>query len=349
MSQNLRLEYSCSSAEMDQARSLSLRKQLGGGSKWRTNIILLAALVVMLFGAWFRFREISEGYRALMLGAIVGCSVLFVVWKRKFRKTVPTTTQLEISETDFMILAADSKVVLPWSAFSECLESTDLFVLLDRPKRMLIVVPKRAFPSESWQTWFREQATHKPNLIMSAPSEVPVPAPSKAADRVTLTVHPRFLDYLDCTVASWRTRGICLVLGSFLIGISLYSAANPPPDAVNSATKVFVFFVIPFFLVVVTMIVMMLSIHSWRISAKYAGAQEIALSEQSMTFSGPDGSGVLPWTRFENYKETPWNFIVWRGSHWMMLPKRAFSSWDELNRCRDILDHHLQHSRWFVG
>ena len=285
----------------------------------------------------------------LLLATIIGGSVLFVYWKRIFRKTVPRTIQLEISENDFTTLAAGSGVVLPWSAFSECLESPDLFVLLDRPKRSLIVVPKRAFPSESWQAWFRDHATLAPGLMTPERTELPVPVSSTSTDQLTLTVHLRYRDYLACTVASWRTWGFCLFVGVLLLGVSLYSAANPPPNAVISASKVFLFFVVPFFLILVTMIVMMFSIHSWRLHVKYASPQEIALSEQSVTFSGTTGSGILPWTSFDHYKETPWNFILWRGVHWMVLPKRAFQSWDDLSRCCELLDHHLEHSRWFPG
>jgi hypothetical protein len=345
----LRLEYACTNAEMQQAQSLNLRKQLGGGSKWRTRLVLMVLLVGMLLGGWFRFREIPEGYRALLLATVVGGSVLFVFCKRKFRKSVPRTTQLEISEEHFTILGPDSKVTMPWSAFSACLESPDLFVLLDRPKTMLFVVPKRAFPSEHWQTWFREQAFNGASLTTPARSELPVPAPSTFAEQVTLTVHLGFRDYLARTLASWQTWGICLAVAGLLLGASLYAAAEPPPDAVRSATEVFLMFALPFFLVSVTMVILISSVHAWRSHARYTGPQEITLSEESVAFAGTDGSGTVPWTRFEHYKETPWSFILWRGSLWMMLPKRAFTSCDDLTRCRYLLERHLQQSRWFLG
>jgi hypothetical protein len=125
--------------------------------------------------------------------------------------------------------------------------------------------------------------------------------------------------------------------------------AHPPPDAVNSATKVFFVFVVPFFLVSVTMIISIFSIHGWRSHAKYNGPQKIAVSEASVDFANADGSGTVPWTSFKQYKETLWSFIIWRGSHWIMFPKRAFASRDDLSRCRELLDRHLQRSRWFLG
>ncbi len=58
---------------------------------------------------------------------------------------------------------------------------------------------------------------------------------------------------------------------------------------------------------------------------------------------------VLPWSRFARYKEACWMFILWRGPFWIMLPKRAFESWDDVDRCRHLLQSHLQRSRWFLG
>ena len=345
----LKLEYVCTHAEMDQAQSLNDRKQLGGGSKWRTRVVFFAVLVGMLLGAWFRFREIPEGYRALMLAAIVGGSLLFVFWKRRYRKTDSQTTQLEVSERDITILSGDSKIVLPWSAFRDCLESPDLFVLLDRPRRTLLVVPKRVFPSENWQTWFREQATCAMDHKIPEQSELPVAAPSTSTNRITLTVHPKYRDYLASSIASWRTWGMCFFIGCVLLGVSLFSIANPPPNAVFSDTEVVIFFMMPFYSICILIIVMLSSIRSWRFHVNYVGPQTITLSEQSVAYSGMDSSGIWPWTSFKYYKETPWLFILWRGSHWIMMPKRSFTSTDELSWCRELLDQHTEQSRWFLG
>jgi hypothetical protein len=286
-----------------------------------------------------------------MISAVVGFSCLFAVGKRNFRKNVPAPlpAKVEVSEKDFAILGPAAKVTMPWTAFSECLESTDLFVLLDRPKGMLIVVPKRAFPSEESQTWFREQATSGLSQTTPAWNELPALAPSTSPDRITFRFQLGFRDYLDRTLASWLTWGMCLAVAGMFIGVSLYSAAHPPPQAVNSATKVFFVFMVPFFLVFVTMIVLIFSIHGWRSGAKYNAPQEIAVSEVAVDFASTTGSGTLPWSSFRQYKETLWSFIIWRGSHWMLFPKRAFASWDDLNRCRELLDRHLQRSRWFLG
>jgi hypothetical protein len=334
---------------MRQGQELSLNKHLGGGSKWRARLILLLVLLGMLLGTWFRFREIPEGYRALILAALIGCSYLFVVFKRKWSKADRRPTKLDIVETGLTILGPSSLVTLPWSAFRECLESADLFVLVDRPMQTLFVIPKRAFPSETWQTWFREQANNGARLPTPIGNEPPSPTPSMADCQVKLTFKLGLRDYFDRTLASCITWGICLGLAGLLVGTSLYSAANPPPNPVNSNTKVFFMFVCPFYLVCVTMVIVIFSVHGWLNHAKYNSTQEVGLSEASLEFAGTDGSGTIAWTTFKHYKETLWSFIIWRGSQWAMLPKRAFASWDDINKCRELLDCHLQRSRWFRG
>jgi hypothetical protein len=243
---------------------------------------------------------------------------------------------------------------MPWSAFSEWLESPDLFVLLDRPKRTLIVVPKRAFPDDSSQTWFREQVDSGVSMPPAHSGEPPVIGPSTRPDRVTFTVQLSFRDFVDLTLASWFTWAIVLAVAAAVIAITFGPTANPPQNPVLSETEVFFMFMLPFLLVVVMMIIFIFSFHAWRSHAKYCIPQEIALSEESIAFAGADASGTLPWTAFENYKETWWSFILWRGSFWrcslwIMFPKRAFTSWDDRSRCRDFLSRHLQRSRWFRG
>ena len=347
MPEILRLEYACTWAEIDQARSLQLRKQLGNGSKWRTNSVMVVALVGIVLGGWFRFREVPEGKRALMLAAIVGGSVLFTAFRRKLRKAGGDLTQVEISEAGVTILNGDSRVVMPWSTFGECLESAELFVLADRPKHMLIVVPKRAFPSENWQDWFREVAANAPNLPASpAPGEAATLSP--AADRVTISFHPQYLDSLACTLASWRTRGVCLALAAFMLVCFCFAMSAPRPNAVNSPATVLAM-MIPVYATGCLMIVVMFSVLSWRFNRSYAGSREIALSNQGIAYSGLDGIATLTWASLAHYKETSWVFVVWRGSRWVMLPKRSFTSLNDVLQCRDLLDRHLQRSRWFVG
>jgi hypothetical protein len=91
--------------------------------------------------------------------------------------------------------------------------------------------------------------------------------------------------------------------------------------------------------------------HTWFACRKYGGPQEVALSDEAISFGGRDASGTIPWTSYTHFKETPWSFIVWKqhGSAWTMFPKRAFHSSEDRDRSRDLLARHLQQSRWFLG
>lgn len=349
MSPTLCLEYACTSDEMEQAQSLHLRKQLGGGSKLRTNFILFVLIVGMLLGGWFRFREIREDYRALMLGTVIAGSVLFVFIKRRFVKSVPLPSQLEISERDITILHAGSKVVLPWSAFGEFLESPDLFVLVDRPKQTLIVVPKRSFPSAESQSWFQQLATNLPSPADVPWNDRPVFATPATSDQIALTVNLGFRDYLVCALTSWRTWAICLLMCGLQLGAFVYVAVNPPPDAVVSTSTVFFFFTLPLMVFMAVIMIAVVSVHSWYTAGKSGGVREIVFSSQSVAVTDTTGNAVVPWTNFEHYKETPWLFILWRRPFWLVIPKRAFASWNDVDRFRELLEQHLKYSSWFFG
>jgi hypothetical protein len=97
--------------------------------------------------------------------------------------------------------------------------------------------------------------------------------------------------------------------------------------------------------------ILIASLYAWRTHARYVDPTEAALSEAGITFAGSQASGVLPWSSYKHYKETPWSFILWKGAGSIstMFPKRAFSSAEDLNRARALFGQNLQRSRWFLG
>ncbi len=258
---------------------------------------------------------------------------------------------LEISGNDITVSGPATKVTMPWSAFGECQESPELFVLADRPKRMLLVIPKRAFPNETSQTWFRDAANTHMSLAEQPESEARALPQSLNGDWVSFTVQLGFRDYLDRTAASWRTRGFMLAMTGMFAGVSAYAALNPPPNAVISAPVAFFAFVAPILLVTTAIITVIVAIYSWLTNLKYAAPQRVAISEDSIAFSGAQGQGTLPWTAYTRYKETRWSFILWNHASpvWTMFPKRAFESIDDVSRCGALLARHLVKSRWFLG
>jgi hypothetical protein len=350
--ETLHLEFVCTDAEKKKAQSLLLRRQVGGGSKVLTTVVLLLLLAGMLLGFYFRVqREVAPAYRPYVYAVVFGVSLLVWLWRRRSRASAPAETRLEVSEDGLSVHGPGAAVRMPWSAFSSLLESPDLFVLVDRPKTTLLVIPKRAFSSESWQDWFHTVATNRLSLADWSPAEAPATPTSSADQSVNLRLHLRFRDFLDRTLASWLTRGFLAGTTVLMIGTSLYAAANPPPNPIYSGTQVFFMFGLPILLVMMVVLILVLSVRAWWTHSRNAVPQELSLSAVSIAFSGPEGSGTLPWSVYHCFKETRWSFILWnsRTSAWTMFPKRAFRSEEDLRRCRELLARHLLQSRWFFG
>jgi YcxB-like protein len=350
--QNLTLEYACTEAERREAEELNLHRQLGRGSKWRTFLILFVMLGGMLLALYFKIaRDVSPARRPYVFAALLVLCFVIVLWRRRARGDRPVPIRLEISENEVAIHSSESKVTVPWSAFGQVLESPNLFVLLDRPKGILWILPKRAFPDQTSQSWFRNLSGNRCGQVVAPATEAPRAAPAASADRITLQFQLRFRDYLDRTIASRRTWGMILACVAILLGAFFYAAAHPPPRPVYSATQVFFMAVPPFVLVMATMVVMLTSIYHWRAHTQYLVPQELVLSNEGIAFASRHESGILAWTIYPRFKETRWSFILWepRGSAWLLLPKRSFASIDDLRRCEALLTTHLHRSPWFFG
>jgi hypothetical protein len=350
--QSLALEYACTAAERREAEELNLHRQLGRGSKWRTYLILFLMLGGMLLGLYYKIaHEVSATWRPYVFAALLVLCFAFVFWRRRPSGAPPATTKLEISEHELTILSPESKVKMPWSAFSQLLESPNLFVLLDRPKGILWILPKRAFPDETSQSWFRDQANNCCGSKTAQVTETPFIASAATSEAITLQFQLRYRDYLDRTLASWLTRSFILGFVAMILGTFIYAAMHPSPHAVYSYTQVFFMAVPPFILVMSTMIILITSIYHWRAHTQYLVPQKLLLSKDGIAFASRDESGVLAWTTYPLFKETRWSFILWqpRGSAWLMLPKRSFASTDDLRRCSTLLITHLRRSPWFFG
>jgi uncharacterized membrane protein len=350
VAQKLQLEYTVTAAEMDEAQSLGLRKQIGGGSKWRTWVILLALLTGLLVGFYYQIRhDVPAAYQPYVFAAIFIFAFAFVLWKRRGRGRHTVPNRVEISEEEVRLAVGDVKIAWPWAALSDCVESPALFVLIDRPKAVLMVLPKRVFPSESWQTWFRNLANNRPKPSEQALS--PRAPLASSGERIVLRFRLGFRDYLDRAAASWFTWGMILGFAGMILGISIYEGQHPPPRAVYSVTQVYFMFMLPATVVMAVMVIFIAAAHPWFSHTKHLIPQEMALSEESIGMASADGTSEVPWTTYTRYKETRWSFILWkgRGGVWMMLPKRAFACADDIDRCRDLLGRHLRRSRWFFG
>jgi len=345
---NLQLEYSCTEAEMKEAQSLTLQRQFGGGPKWRSKLIFYAFISVIAALVYLCFRtEIAPKDRPWFIALVIVVFILLQLFKRMTRQQRDKPLRLAVSEREVVFNTAHGRTAMPWPAFSQCLESPALFVLMDRPKLILWAVPKRAFPVQASQNWFRSLANQPPSVAPSSAGEALVPA-RFGGKGITMTVQLKYRDYLARMLTLWRFRGTGLGIFVFVVGCFLYSTAYPPPHAVNSPAKVFLIMLA----ILTPMLAIMFSLVaflSWRSEKKYLAPKQFSLSGDGIEFAGGDGSGLLAWTTYRYYLQNRWAFFVWnpRGSLCFMFPKREFASPTDLEQCRDLLRTNLKSSRWF--
>lgn len=346
----LQLEYICTDAEMREAQSLELRETLGKGSRVWTNLALFGMLALALALVYFQLRnEVSPRWRIFYLLLFPAAFVFLHFSKKRARNRPRKPVKIELSDREVMIINDGLRVSTPWTEFGKCLESPNIFILLNKTGRYLLIFPKRVFPDERAQNWFRSQASQPHNVAASTadtPFSASMPVP---ADGIALNFQLGYWDYFNRLITSWRTRGIALGLYMLITGICLYQGAQPDPDAVNSPAKVYFVFMLPIFTAMLVIIAPVVALISWLNEKKHLTPRQIVLSGERLDFGGPDGSGFIPWTTFKYYKENRWSFYVWNPSprQWDMFPKRAFTSAMEIERCRALLQKKLLRSRWF--
>jgi hypothetical protein len=350
VAQTLQLEYACNKTEREEAQTLLLRKQIGRGSKWLTRVVLFVIALGLLLGTYVQIRRDFSSPRApYIFGGLILVASTFVFWKNRRRGSRPGTNKVEVSEIGVTLMAGGTRVESPWAAFGDMLESSNLFVLVDRTRSSLLVLPKRAFPSESWQTWFRSLVNNRPKPELQ--TVLPAPAPASKRDVIALSFRLGFRDYVARALASWFTWGMVLGFAGMILVISIQQGMKPDPRAVYSSAQVYFMFMLPVTLLMGVMVVLISAIHPWVSHRKHLIPREIAISEESLTELSADGTSVVPWTAFSRYKETRTCFIIWSrpGRGWLMFPKRAFCSANDLERCRALLHKKLHQSRWFIG
>lgn len=345
----LRLEYICTHAEMEEAQSLLLRKQFGRGSKWLTQAVLILLLIGMLLGLYFKMGQIfSANLLPYAYATTVAGCLGFVFWRRLNRKR-RGLARFEVSERGLAILGTESRIDVPWSGLGDLLESPKVFALLDRQKGVIFALPKRAFPDDASQEWFRALAKLRPAQEYTTPVDsVPEIA---IADQIKVNFQLGFRDYVSRALASHRVAAMILAVLLLFVVTTVYNFVNPPPDAINSPLKVLLVFEIPFWALMVPFMYLVVSIATWRQHKKYLVPQEVILSAKSIRITSRDENSALPWSSYPRYKETRRLFILWnpRGRGWLMIPKRAFASKEDQERCRMLLAGNSRAGRWYFG
>ncbi|MHC4401016.1 MAG: YcxB family protein [Planctomycetota bacterium] len=349
MDEPLRLEYACTPAELEEAQSIVMTQQVGGGSKWLTAVILLLTLAGVLFALYV---QVAPEYRPYVFGFLLVACAIAILGQRRNRRKRSAPMTVELTDRDLRVTCRGNHATVRWSAFRELVESETLFVLVDRTSALLYVFPKRVFPDEGSCDWFRSVAGAAAPQPEETPDDRPtVPASASEAGSVTLEVRLRYRDYLDRAIASWLTRGIMVFMGGLMLGAFVVAARQPMPNAVYSIEQVFLFFMVPLLVVFETMIVFVAATHAWLGHRRSLVRQTVTLTELGLSHTSVDGQTTTGWQTPTRYKETPWSFIVWwPGTQmWLLLPKRAFSTSDDVIRCREILATHAKRSAWYFS
>jgi len=343
----LELEYCCTEAEKKEAQEIQMRHALGRGSKWRTRLVLLFYLALAIAALCFKLKQIATlNDRLLLLGILPVVFVALWILNRTREKKAAGTIRLELSDREVVLHTKAGRTVMLWSAFSDCIASPNLFVLVDRPKTYLLPVPKRAFPNEAAQNWILNQANQPRSVAPAEGDEALAPAGFVAGNGITLRLQLKYRDYLSRFISSWRFKGIAVFLLALMTVINFFSA--PVPDAVNSPLKTEVIMV-AMMIPTLAMVMLVVCFLSWRAEKKYLEPQQILLTHEGIEFTGRDSSGRMPWSSYKCFLENRWSFFVWQpgSTAWFMFPKREFASASDLTRFRDILQTNLKPSRWF--
>jgi hypothetical protein len=343
----LQLEYTCTEAEFKEAQALHLRQHYGRGSKWRARLVLFGSILIGGAAVYLRFKnEVAPGDRYWFVGIVAVVFVAVLLFKRLTRRKANLLVRLEVSEREVVFHDVKGRTESLWSGYSQCLESPNLFVLVNRTKTILHVIPKRAFPDEVAQNWFRAQANQPQSVAPAASEEPHLPGRFLAASGISLMYQLKYRDYLTRFVTSWRLKG--MMIGVFLLITAVSLFAPSPPDAVNPPLKTYLM-MLSIMTPMMVVVVFVVTFISWCGEKKYLVAQQIVLTNDGIEFASRDASGHLAWNTYRYYLENRWSFFVWhtRGSLWFMFPKREFPSQSDLAQFRTILQTNLKPSRWF--
>ena len=336
-----RLHVRCTPQEREEALSLSLRRQLGKGSKVLSWIAMLAILGFLLTSFYF---AVAPAHRPYVFAAFILVWIFAFVQQRR-KRTDGDAAQIEVFADVIRIGSGPAASVIRWPAFSEYFESPNLFVLLDRPKTTMLILPKRVFPDAAAIEWFRQRiehaATEAPQVgqrqhQLAAPGNLSSAASS--ADALRLEFRYRYRDFLDRARSTWFGRGVILFGAGLGIGPFIYIMLNPAPDTAAPLTHTMLFFG-PFAILMASVAFFTAATSEWLNARLNLVTMVIAVDERGLTVETADVTAPSGWEVYNKHKETRWSFLLWQGigHHWLLLPKRSFPSAHSIERCRRIL------------
>lgn len=348
MDTTLHLQFTCTPEELDEASRLATEFSGSASAKWRSRFLLLAIYGLMLYGLDLDFRRSFEP--STRIGLLAGVAALFVslpwILRRLKRRGPSSPTRLGMSATGVTIEKDGARISALWSVFERPIETPLLFLLVDRSRETLVVIPKRALPDAQAAVWLRavgkEPGGSSATPAESTPASVPAPPGS-----IAVSFRLGFPDFLNRSFASWRTRSVLLIV-FFALGFTALIEWILSARGAGIGLGRVVWASLPLFGFVVTMIVLVALI-SWRSERRRHGERRLVLSDHELGSESALERCTVSWSAFANFMENRWAFFLWdaRRTTWHMIPKRAFASAAELDRCRALLSRRLRRSPWF--
>jgi hypothetical protein len=204
------------------------------------------------------------------------------------------------------------------------------------------VFPKRAFADEGEQQRFRELVGSIGRGDVGGAEVVEKPrervmAAAPAVGAIELEFQYRYRDILVRNLYCWFTR-IVMIGGVGVVAYAFYSAARTPdPGAVHSHTFVFFTFGLPVMVVMAAVGLFTIVTKEWSQIRSQILPLKVWMDEDGVTVDSPQARVRSGWDYYDRCKETPWSFNLSGNRAWLILPKRAFSSAEEVRRARRIL------------
>jgi hypothetical protein len=146
----LRLEYTCTPEEQKHAQALAHPAT----PRWISRLVFtLGALLCIYVGV----RQFSA--TEWLVWAAIFLVIWIITYQSLRRMARPQPTKLLLLPDSLRIITPKLDRQYDLADFAPLIESETLFVLQNRPKTVLIPIPKRAFPDTASQDHFRAQLT----------------------------------------------------------------------------------------------------------------------------------------------------------------------------------------------
>ena len=340
------LDYTCTPKEMSEAHGLGLQQTVGAGSRAKAIVALSVFLALALSRFWRIFEEMSPTERKVWTCIFLSVwIVLFIALKKRNRSA--KKLHVQIFPSQITVETSGTKTRTPWAAFANALESKSVILLAFRSGKLFYVIPKRVLPTAEWAEWLI--ASVKQAAARPCEKTAKKNTDQTANPKIAIDFHLRFRNCLDYSLACWTTRGLILFFFAIMAAAMVKASSEMVAHPVIPAWEAMLLTVGFSSILAIPMMVMIVAMRLW--SRHRSWRSNIELNEEEIFENSERGETRSTWGSFRWYKETPWSFLIWNNKPkcWLMFPKSAFQSRNDVFACRELIASKLKKSTWFIG